>query len=517
MKYALGIDLGTTNSVVSVYRKGKVESLSIEGSKTVPSVVGFKDKDTMLVGKMAKPRVIIDPEHSIVSVKRFMGDRRKRYSIYGIDYSPVDVSSIILKKLVEGAEKALGEKVKDVIITVPAYFTDAQKEDTRKAGEKAGLNVLRLLPEPTAAAISYGLDKGKDQTIMVYDLGGGTFDVSILDIKGNKFNVKAVDGNSQLGGDDFDNKIVDFLIDELNQLGKDIKNDNSKEAKLARQKLKEAAERAKIELSEAQSTHIIIPEILGVSLDVELTLQKYNKLIDEYLKDTISKIRSVLKSARMTPEDIDRVILVGGSTRNKAIKEIVTKEIKEPWISEHVDEAVSHGAALLAASLTLPEQDFSPAGKLEYHDRTGHSLGVELLDERNHPFFRPIIVKNTEYPVQQGILAWTVRAFQEQVRVQVFRGENKDCKLNTKLGELLLSIRNLSKDQVPIGAIFDLDQDGILHFYCVELPINIGEQQIIKVVQHAINNGNFLDVESVRKLMESKMVQFLKTEIKSVE
>ncbi len=514
MKYALGIDLGTTNSVVSVYRKGKVESVSIEGGKTVPSVVSFKNKDTMLVGKMAKPRVIIDPEHSIVSVKRFMGDRKKKYSVYGKDYTPVDVSSIILKKLVEGAEKQLGEKIKDVIITVPAYFTDAQKEDTRKAGEKAGLNVLRLLPEPTAAAIAYGLDKGKDQTIMVYDLGGGTFDVSILEISGNKFHVKAVDGNSKLGGDDFDNKIVDFLLDELYKQGKDIKNDQSKEAKIAKQKLKEAAEKAKIELSEAQSTHITIPEVLGVGLDVELTLQKYNKLIEEYLKETITKIHSVLKSAGMTPEDIDRVILVGGSSRNRAIKEIVSREIKEPWMSEHMDEAVSHGAALLAASLTLPEQDFSP---LEYRDRTGHTLGVELLDENNRPFFRPIIEKNSEYPIQRGILAWTVRAFQEQVRVQVFRGENKDCKLNTKLGELLLRITNLSKDQVPIGAIFDLDKDGILHFYCVELPINIGEQKIVKTVQHAINSGNIIDVESVRQLMESKLVQFKKTVIKNID
>ncbi|MBN1779812.1 Hsp70 family protein [bacterium] len=526
MKYVLGIDLGTTNSVVSVYKRGKPETIIVDGSKTFPSVISYKNKDQLLVGKPAKRFLIMDPEHSVGSVKRFIGNRKKKYSIYGHNLDPVSVSSLILKRLVEVACEALGEKINDVIITVPAYFTDAQKEDTRKAGEMAGLNVIRLIPEPTAAAIAYGFDKGKDQTLMVYDLGGGTFDVCILQVKDNKFNTVAVDGDSQLGGDDFDNAIVDHLMDLFKtKTGKDLKNDGSKEALEAKQKLKEAAENAKIELSEAQSTHISVPEIMGEMLDEELTLADYNKLIKKLLDKTIKKMQAVLDDANMKPDDIDRVILVGGSTRNIAVKEIVTKQIKEPFISDNVDECVSHGAAILGASLIVPDQDMSPADvdrgdyvplDIEMINRTAHSLGVNMLNEQKKLIFVPIISKQSEYPMQQGMIAFTNRPFQEEVHISVYRQEEPVPREDANLGKLILKIRNVHKDQVPIGAIFELDEDGILHFIAVELPIHIGEQKILQVVQDAVNHDGKLDIDRVKQLMEKKTVKFEKIRIKDV-
>ncbi len=515
MRFALGIDLGTTNSVVSVYRKGKVETLSIEGQKTFPSVVSFKDTDMMLVGRSAKNKLILSPECSVGSVKRFMGDRKKTFNIFGKEYTPIQISSFILKKLVEESEKELGESVREVIITVPAYFTDAQKEDTLAAGEAAGLKVLRLIPEPTAAAISYGLDKGKDQTIMVYDLGGGTFDVSILQVVGNKFHVKAVDGDSRLGGDDFDNAIVDYLLDTLKaRTGKDIKEDFSKEALIAKQKLKEAAEKAKWELSQAKSTEITIPEIFGETIDEELTLDQYNKLIKPYLDKTIEKIRAVLKNAAITAGDIDRVILVGGSTWNTAVREIVANEIKEPYISDHVDEEVSHGAAILAASLTLPEEDFTP---LVVENRTAHSLGVELLDSNNQRCFTPIIHRNSVYPIDQGIIATTVGPFQQSVKLTVFRGESKDCQDNTRLGELILNISRPTEYPFPISAIFELDANGILKFSCVELPINTGDEKIRNVVLEASSNNGIINYKAVKTLMQKGSVRFEEVKITAVD
>lgn len=520
MKFALGIDLGTTNSVVSVYRRGKVESIMIEGRRTFPSVVSFKDKNTMLVGHPAKKMLILDPEHTVGSVKRFMGNRKQIYKIYGKEYSPVEISSFILKKLVEEAEKALGEKVKDVIISVPAYFTDAQKEDTKKAGELAGLNVMRLFPEPSAAAVAYGFDKGKDQTLLVYDLGGGTFDVSILKVEGNKFDVIAVDGDSHLGGDDFDAVIVEYLLDIFEEkTGKSLKGDNSKYGTIAKQKLKEAAEKAKVELSQAKSTVITVPEVMGETIDETLTLKQYNKLIKPFMDRTITKIQSALKEADLQPTDIDRVILVGGSTRNTAVKEIVTNEIKEPFTSEYVDEIVSHGAALFAASLSVPEEDKAKdlPKKIDVKEKTGHSLGVELLDQNKRLVFAPIIEKNSTYPIDQGILAFTVSPFQEHVLLEVFRGESKNCKDNVKLGQLRLKISDLSKDPVPISAIFQLDENGILHFSCVELPINIGESRIIEVVKEAVDNNGIINIEKIQRLMEKKLVKFEKTKITATD
>ncbi len=479
MKHVLGIDLGTTNSVACIYRSGRIETLTMDGYIALPSVVSFKDRDTMLVGQAAKKRLIIDPEHSVGSVKRFMGDRDKKFPIYGQEYSPVDISSFILKEIVEHAEKTLRTTIKDAIITVPAYFNNNQKSDTLAAGKSAGLNVLQLIPEPTAAAIAYGLDKGKDQTIMVYDLGGGTFDISILKIDGNKFRVVAVDGDSHLGGDDFDNAIVSFIMDKFKKrTGIDLQKDDSKEAHIARQKLKEAAERAKLELSQAQSTDISIPELMGCAIDDTLTRDQFNKLIKTYLDTTIKKIRSVLKESKMTPGDIDRVILVGGSTRVTAVKDIVAREIKEPYISEKVDEEVARGAAILAASLTLPEEDFTP---LKVENVTAHSLGLRVSKGKENDKYKELIRRQTPLPAKTNEIFTTYRDNQTSVEVAVFQGEEKFCSKNTFIGGFIMKgIPKQFAGRPSITVKFELNSSDILQVQAtcedvsghVELNIN---------------------------------------------
>jgi molecular chaperone DnaK (HSP70) len=508
--YAIGIDLGTTNSVVSVYRKGQIETLLIDGKNTVPSVVSFRDENTMLVGHAAKARLIMDPEHSVGSAKRFMGNPSKRYQIYGKSYTPIDIGSFVLKKLADGASQALGSSIRDVVITVPAYFTEAQKEDTKKAGEKAGLNVLRLIPEPTAAAISYGLDKGKEQTIMVYDLGGGTFDVSILKVEGNNFRVIAVDGDAFLGGDDFDQEIVNYLSARFEEkTGKDLLADFSKEGLIAKQKLKESAEKAKIELSQSLSTEIIIPDLLGTPFEVELTREQYNVLIKLLLDKTINKMRSVLSAAKLTPDDIDRVILVGGSTRNVAVRELVAKEIKEPFTSDRVDEVVSNGAAILAASLSLPEEDFTP---IEVTNVTAHSLGVDMLNEFRQLYFQSIIQKNSPYPCRAGRMGSTSVPLQQAVHMRVFRGEDSNPELNTYLGELILPISRPTREPVPVAVIFELDADGIIHFTSVELPLN---NETLPILEYATRNNSQLDFVTLDRLLQRKLVKSVTVKIQA--
>jgi molecular chaperone DnaK len=450
MTYAVGIDLGTTNSVVSVYRRGVVETLPVDGRSTMPSVLSFREDGTVLVGQPAKSRLLLDPENSIASAKRFMGDRSKTYSVAGgRSLTPTNVSSLLLQQLVDHAKKALGQKIWDVVITVPAYFTDAQKADTKKAGEEAGLNVLGLVPEPTAAAISYGLDKGKDQTIMVYDLGGGTFDISILVINGNKFEVKAVDGNSQLGGDDFDQAIMNWAATQFQaQTGVQLLTDTSRAAIVSRQRLKEAAEAAKVELSQSNHAKITMPDCLGYPLDLEISLADYNALIAPLLQQTVDCMKSVLADAKLTPNDIDRVILVGGSTKNRAVREIVAREIKEPYISDRVDEVVAHGAAILAANFAAPT--------IEVSDVTAHSLGIDMVVSDRLQFV-PIIPRQTTYPCRQGVLGSTRRAMQDEVVMRVYRGENNDPEQNEYRGQISLPVSPPQKEEVPVAAIFALD------------------------------------------------------------
>lgn len=505
MSYAIGIDLGTTNSVVSIYKRGVAETQNIDGRSTMPSVISFRPDGTILVGKTAKSRLLLDPENTVASAKRDIGDRSRTYSVGGKSLSPVDISSLILKKIIAGAKEALGEDIWDAVITVPAYFTEAQKEDTKRAGEEAGLNVLRLIPEPTAAAIAYGLDREKDQKLMVYDLGGGTFDVSILEIANNSFQVKAVGGDSCLGGDDFDLAIMAWASKKFQaETGIDLLGNSSKSGKVARQRLKEAAETAKIELSQAQSATLAVPDCLGHPLEMEIALSEYNELIAPLLQKTVDCMKSVLRDAKLDAEDIDRVVLVGGSTKNQAVKEIVTREIKEPYISERVDEVVSHGAAIVATNLFLPD-----AVNIEFTDVTAHSLGVDMLNQDNKVFFQPIISRQTSYPCRTGILGYTTHPDQEAVNMNVFRGENHDPQLNVNLGELLLPISPPQSEIVPIAAIFELDADGIIHFTAVQLPPGKLSDSI---VQYATEHDSALDMPAVDVLIangqaKTKMVQ----------
>lgn len=490
MPYAVGIDLGTTNSVVSVYRRGKAETLSVDGQPTMPSVISFRDGN-LLVGKSAKSRLRIDPENSISSAKRFIGDPSKIYKAGGKSLSSIDVSSFILEQLVKSASEALGQKIRDVVITVPAYFTEAQKEDTKKAGERVGLNVLRIIPEPTAAAIAYGIEKERDQTIMVYDLGGGTFDVSILTIKGNKFEVKAVGGDSHLGGDDFDEAIITWICKEFQvKTGSDLLRNNTREGRLAKQLLKEAAEAAKIELSQSNNAEIEIPNFFdGHPLEISISLPQYNRLIEPLLKKTIDCVDSVLRDARLDSSDIDRVILVGGSTRNKAVREIVSKKIKEPYIASKVDEVVSHGAAIIASSLFTPDEDSLP---IEVSDVTAHSLGIDVKNPKTNELeFAPIIPRQTAYPCRFGYMG-TARPGQTKVEITVYRGESKYPNQNTKLGSLSMPI--VPQDDVaPVVAIFELDGNGIIQFTALQLP----NDPVINPIFESQNENSVFNVDDV--------------------
>jgi len=477
--YPVGIDLGTSNSVISVYRKGKTEVLSVDGYNLVPSVVAFRDANTMLVGGQAKRMAEMYPETTVVEVKRLMGDRKHRYNIHGKSFSPVDISSFIVKKLIEGGEKTLGCKIEEVVITVPAYFTEDQKEDTKSAGRAAGVKVLRLLPEPTAAAIAYGFGKGRDQTLLVYDLGGGTFDVSLLKVEGDNFEVVAVNGNHDLGGRNFDAAIMSFALDAFKKdTGIDLQKlkdkGGSDEALKALQVLKEASEKAKIELTESQETGIDCPNLFeGKHLSVDLTRNQFERMIEGHILKTRDLVRKTLGEARMDVDDIDRVILVGGSTKIPLVKQVISESVKDPFIAENVDEIVSTGASLVAASLGAPSEEVVGLPEeaeaqdrlrdLKFQNVTAHSLGAKVQDEKQNPFFQPMIVKNTKVPCEGFFIGSTAGGGQSMVRVEAFRGEDRDCSKNQRLGDCLLTGIKISKDPVPVAIWFKLDEDGILH------------------------------------------------------
>ncbi len=496
MSYPIGIDLGTTNSVACVWRRGRVETISVDGRAVMPSSVSFRPDGTVLVGQAAKSRASLEPMQSVTSAKRSIGDGKTQWQIHSKTYTPVDISSLLLKRLKESSEEYLGEPVTEAVITVPAYFNNNQKRDTKLAAEAAGLRVLQLLPEPTAAAISYGLDKRKDQTLLVYDLGGGTFDISILTVKGNQFQVQAVDGDFYLGGDDFDILLVEHLINLLQkrtQSGLDIlrsllhskkgiqKLEPPQDMLIARQRLKEVAEKAKIELSQAKSARVEIPEILGTSLDEEITLDTYNRLICPKVDETISKIQNLLKVSHLTVNDIDRVILVGGSTRNRLVKERVTDAVKEPWISDYVDEAVAQGAAIVAAYLSSPKEDLTP---IEFQNVTPFSLGVCAYkgEDRSHFINSIIIQKNNLVPCIESrpYHLRTRRNQNNQLDVYMLQGESEDPSQCLVLGQYIFS----DITHVPgIPAIIDIeygyDQSGIITIAATErstkrtLPLTI--------------------------------------------
>lgn len=501
MGHAIGIDLGTSNSAAAIYRKGKVESIPLEGRMIMPSVVSYRTLDSVLVGSAAKSRLYIDPENSIASSKRYIG-LDKTYFIHGQQMTPTEVAKEILIKIREEASKYLGEPVSDAVITIPAYFTEEQRKATRKAGELAGFNVLRLLPEPTAAAVAYGLEKERNQTIMVYDLGGGTFDVSILKVNHNNFEVVAVDGDAMLGGDDFDDQIVHFLLEKLNF---PVHASQGTQGSVIRQQLKEAAEEAKKELSESDITDLTIPDIYGQHLDEELSLKAFEAMISPLIEKTIDKMNEVLKSAEFTKRDISRVILVGGSTRTKAVQKAVAEKIKQPYIADNVDEIVAHGAAIMAANLATPDLDSAPI-PISVADVTAHSFGVDLIDEveeRLKVFH--LISKNTKLPAIGSLLCSTLEPYQTSMRIGVFRTEEDIPYDKDKLGELVLSVSRRPY-YVTAVALFELDEDGILTFSSGEIDRDKGATLI----------QEYYDTRQVNLTKLSSMIQRSELSLKTI-
>ena len=497
----IGIDLGTANSVVCEYVRGEARTIDIEGQATVPSIV-YLDGGTPEVGRKAKRRVLMKPDQVLTSTKRVIGTNWSK-EIQGRHYTPVDAACFVLAYLKEQAEAALNDTIRDVVVTVPAYFNDDQRRDTKLAAEKAGLNVLRLLPEPTAAAIAYGFDRERDQVILVFDLGGGTFDVSILEVQQNDFTVKAVDGNHMLGGDDFDNVIVEYLnqwIEDNN--GTSVRTDN-----VAQQKLKDAAEEAKIALSERLSTDLSIPT-LNVDID-RFTRKEFEALIQPYLDEMLEKTRDVIRQAGLTEEDLNRIVLVGGSSKIPVVEEQLTRHFKQPFRADDMDIYVAKGAALVCASMAAPTAEMGDMMArpvdLSFKDVIPHSLGVDFQDrESKKLFYVPILKKNTHYPCKGAALGVAI-AWQEMVRMNIYRGEEADPKKNTHLGEVTLDIsrENRSDYEVPVSAIFDLDKDGILTLTQAEMPLNTETVDDMEpLVKEAEMNNNLIPWEDAKALID---------------
>ncbi|EYE88112.1 molecular chaperone DnaK [Fervidicella metallireducens AeB] len=491
MGKVIGIDLGTTNSCVAFMEGGEpVVIQNSEGARTTPSVVAFKPNGERIVGQVAKRQAITNPERTIISIKRHMGTNHK-VNIDGKDYTPQEISAMILMKLKADAEAYLGEPVTQAVITVPAYFNDSQRQATKDAGKIAGLDVLRIINEPTAASLAYGLDKvDKNQKIMVYDLGGGTFDVSILEIGDGVFEVKATNGNTRLGGDDFDEKIMNFLIDTFKaENGIDLRND-----KMAMQRLKEAAEKAKIELSASQSTEINLPFITADAtgpkhLTLNLTRAKFNELTHDLVQATIEPMRNALKDAGLSINDIDKVVLVGGSTRIPAVQEAVKNFTgKEPSKGINPDECVAVGAAIQAGVLTGEVKD------VLLLDVTPLSLGIETLGGVS----TVLIPRNTTIPTKKSQVFSTAADGQTSVEIHVLQGERQMASDNKTLGRFTLSGIPPAPRGIPqIEVTFDIDANGIVHVSAKDLgtgkeanititaSTNLSDEEIDKAVKEA--------------------------------
>lgn len=491
MSKVIGIDLGTTNSCMAFMEGGKpVVIPNAEGSRTTPSVVAFTKAGERLVGEPAKRQAITNPERTVISIKRHMGTDY-RVKIDDKEFTPQEISAMILQKLKADAESYLGEKVTKAVITVPAYFTDSQRQATKDAGRIAGLEVLRIINEPTAASLAYGLDKEENQKILVFDLGGGTFDVSILELGDGVFEVLATNGNNRLGGDDFDQRVIDYLADEfMKEHGIDLRKD-----RVALQRLKDEAEKAKKELSSVLSTTINLPFIAADAsgpkhLEMTLTRAKFEELTADLIEATLGPTRLALKDAGLKPEDIDKVILVGGSTRIPAVQEAVKKLIgKEPYKGINPDECVAIGAAIQAAVLTGEVKD------VLLLDVTPLSLGIETLGG----VFTKIIERNTTIPTKKSQIFSTAADGQTSVEIHVLQGERPMAAQNTTLGRFQLTGIPPAPRGVPqIEVTFDIDANGIVHVSAKDL--GTGKEQKITITA----TTNLSEEEIQQKIKEAE-------------
>jgi molecular chaperone DnaK len=491
----LGIDLGTTNSCMAVIEGGKPTVIpNAEGGRTTPSVVGFSKKGDKLVGQVAKRQMIANPGNSVSSIKRHIGEGDYNVNLNGKDYTPQEVSAMILRKLKDDAEAYLGETITQTVITVPAYFNDSQRQATKDAGQIAGLEVLRIINEPTAASLAYGLDKEEgDHKILVYDLGGGTFDVSILELGDGIFEVLSTSGDTHLGGDDFDQRITEFLVEEFKKAeGIDLSND-----KAALQRLNDAAEKAKIELSGVASTNVNLPFITADSngqpkhIDIDLTRAQFEKMTEDLVAKTLESMKMALSDAKLTTKDIDRVLLIGGSTRTPAVYDLVKNFIeKDPYKNINPDEAVAVGAAIQAGVLSGEVHD------VLLLDVTPLTMGIETLGG----VATPLIERNTTIPVKKSQIFSTAADSQPSVEIHILQGERGIASANKTLGRFVLDgIPPAPRGMPQIEVTFDIDSNGILHVNAKDL--GTGKEQSISIQKP----GGLSDEEIERMVKDAEL------------
>lgn len=527
MSRIMGIDLGTTNSVVAVYEKnGPMIVPNSLGERLTPSVVAFTKSGEILVGKKAKRAAVMNVGRTVFSIKRHMGTNY-RVTIDGKQYTPQEISAIILQKLKTDTEDYFGEEINQAIITVPAYFTDAQRQATKDAGEIAGLKVRRIIDEPTAAALAYGMDKAEDQTILVYDLGGGTFDVSIIEVMSGVFQVLAIQGNTHLGGDDFDKRIQEWLLEQFKkQHGIDLSDDP-----IAMQRLREAAEEAKIELSELKETHILVEAITmtekgPLTLDTVLTRQTLEELTDDLVKATVEPMMKAIEDAHLTPEKIDTVLLVGGQTRMPAIQRIVKETLgKTPHRDISPDEVVAMGAAVQSLVLAPLGGDIEDTLAERYGKEkpviihmTPFSLGVGLQNDQ----FAPIIERNSTYPTEAKDIFTTTRDFQEAISFPIYEGEEPIASENTFLDLLRIEGITPAPRGVPrIEVTFKLNADRILEVRAEDLATGVEKKITIAATANRLSEAEKQRMikearERVTRMLRERMQQSVMDEAQNL-